>query len=61
MAEINFSKILVAIDGSESSLDATNYAIGMAEIYLSELMALYIVSTKMITILTCHLKSCQDQ
>jgi nucleotide-binding universal stress UspA family protein len=43
MAEINFSKILVAINGSKSSLDATNYAIGMAEIYLSELTALYIV------------------
>ena len=44
MDEITFSKILVAIDGSEQSLDAAGYAIGLAEVYHSELIALYVVS-----------------
>jgi nucleotide-binding universal stress UspA family protein len=42
--EISFSKIIVAIDGSEQSLDAASYAIGLAEVYQSELIALYVVS-----------------
>jgi nucleotide-binding universal stress UspA family protein len=42
--EISFSKIVVAIDGSEQSLDAASYAISLAEVYHSELVALYVVS-----------------
>jgi len=42
--EISFSKIMVAIDGSEQSLDAASYAISLAEVYRSELIALYVVS-----------------
>ncbi|MGA6992187.1 MAG: universal stress protein [Nitrososphaeraceae archaeon] len=44
MDEIGFSKIMVAIDGSEQSLDAASYAISLAEVYRSELIALYVVS-----------------
>lgn len=46
MDEIAFSKIMVAIDGSEPSLDAANYAVGLAEVYHSELTALYVVSAR---------------
>jgi nucleotide-binding universal stress UspA family protein len=42
--EISFSKILVAIDGSDQSLDAAGYAISLAEVYRSELIALYVIS-----------------
>lgn len=35
-----FSKILVAVDGSEASMDAANYAIEMARKYNAELIAL---------------------
>lgn len=44
MDEISFSKILVAIDGSDQSLDAASYAISLAEVYRSELIALYVIS-----------------
>ena len=44
MYEISFSKILVAIDGSDQSLDAASYAISLAEVYHSELIALYVIS-----------------
>jgi nucleotide-binding universal stress UspA family protein len=44
--EINFSKILVAVDGSEPSLEAAAYAINLAELYQSELTALYVVSVR---------------
>jgi nucleotide-binding universal stress UspA family protein len=43
--EIGFSRIMVAIDGSEQSLDAASYAISLAEVYHSELIALYVVSS----------------
>lgn len=36
---------MVAIDGSEQSLDAASYAISFAEAYHSELIALYVVSS----------------
>jgi len=45
LEEIGFSKIMVAVDGSEPSLDAASYAINLAEVYRSELTALYVVST----------------
>ena len=38
-----FSKILVAVDGSEASGDAADYAIEMARNYNSELIALHII------------------
>ena len=38
-----FSKILVAIDGSEASMDAADYAIQMAREYNSELIALHVI------------------
>jgi hypothetical protein len=43
-SEISFSKIMVAIDGSEESFDAASYAISLAEVYHSEPIALYVVS-----------------
>jgi nucleotide-binding universal stress UspA family protein len=38
-----FSKILVALDGSEASMDAADYAIAIARKYNSELIALYVI------------------
>ncbi len=40
-----FSKILIAIDGSEQSLDAVDYAIEIAQKNDAELNALYVVSS----------------
>ena len=34
----------MAIDGSDQSLDAASYAISLAEVYRSELIALYVIS-----------------
>lgn len=41
-----FSKILVAIDGSEPSMDAADYAMLMARIYNSPMTALYVLPEK---------------
>ena len=41
----NFSKILVAIDGSQQSMDAVDYAIAIAQRNEAELTALYVVSS----------------
>jgi nucleotide-binding universal stress UspA family protein len=41
-----FSKILVAIDGSEPSMDAADYAILMARIYDSSMTALHVIPEK---------------
>ena len=38
-----FSKILIATDGSEASMDAADYAIEMARKRSSELIALYVI------------------
>src|SRR5919197_3862151 len=38
-----FSKILIAVDGSEASMDAADYAIEIARKYDSELIALYVI------------------
>ena len=38
--------IVVAIDGSEPSFDAAGYAISLAELYHSQLTALYVVSAR---------------
>ena len=38
-----FTKILVAVDGSEASMDAADYAIKIARKYDSELIALYVI------------------
>ena len=40
-----FSKILIAIDGSEQSLDAVDYAIDIAQKNDAQLNALYVVSS----------------
>ena len=41
--EKKFTKILVAIDGSEASMDAADYAIEIARKYDSQLIALYVI------------------
>jgi nucleotide-binding universal stress UspA family protein len=41
--EIKFSKILVAVDGSQASMDAADQAIEMARKYNSELIALHVI------------------
>jgi nucleotide-binding universal stress UspA family protein len=46
LSEPNFLNIVVAIDGSEPSFDAANYAISIAELYNSQLTALYAVSAR---------------
>ena len=38
-----FSKVLVAVDGSEASMDAADYAIELARKYNSELIALHVI------------------
>jgi nucleotide-binding universal stress UspA family protein len=38
-----FSKILVAIDGSEESMDAVDYAISLSKEYNAELYALHVI------------------
>jgi nucleotide-binding universal stress UspA family protein len=40
-----FSKILIAIDGSEQSLHAANYGITIAQVFNAELYALYVISS----------------
>jgi nucleotide-binding universal stress UspA family protein len=37
---------MVAVDGSEPSLDAAGYAISLADVYNSDLTALYVVSSR---------------
>ena len=39
----DFSKILVGIDGSEASIDASRYAIDIAKKYNSQLIALFVL------------------
>jgi nucleotide-binding universal stress UspA family protein len=46
LSEPNFTNIVVAIDGSEPSFDATDYALSLAELYNSQLTALYVVSVR---------------
>jgi nucleotide-binding universal stress UspA family protein len=46
LSEPNFTNIVVAIDGSEPSFDAADYAISFAELYSSQLTALYVVSVR---------------
>ncbi|HET7390119.1 MAG TPA: universal stress protein [Nitrososphaeraceae archaeon] len=41
--EKKFSKILVAVDGSQASMDAADQAIEIARKYNSELIALYVI------------------
>ena len=41
--KIMFYKILVAIDGSDPSMDAADYAISISKEYNSELYALYVI------------------
>ncbi|HET7148765.1 MAG TPA: universal stress protein [Candidatus Nitrosopolaris sp.] len=46
--EPKLSKILVAIDGSEQSMHAADYAIDMATKYNAELIAIHVVSAKLL-------------
>jgi nucleotide-binding universal stress UspA family protein len=41
--KITFQKILVAIDGSEPSMDAAEYAISISKEYNADLYALYVI------------------
>jgi nucleotide-binding universal stress UspA family protein len=45
-SNVSFSKILVAIDGSEESMNAAEHAISMAKIYNSQLIALYVIPSE---------------
>jgi nucleotide-binding universal stress UspA family protein len=46
LSEPSFSNIVVAIDGSEQSFDAADYAVSLAELYNSKLTAIYVVSAR---------------
>ena len=41
--KIMFYKILVAIDGSDASMDAADYALSISKEYNAELYALYVI------------------
>jgi nucleotide-binding universal stress UspA family protein len=43
-----FSRILVGLDGSESSFEAADYAISLAKRYGSELIAIHVIPSKSI-------------
>jgi nucleotide-binding universal stress UspA family protein len=43
MSNLTASKILVAIDGSEESIKAANFALDLAKVYRSELIALSVL------------------
>lgn len=45
-SNVSFSKILVAIDGSKESMNAAEYAISMAKMYNSQLIALYVIPSE---------------
>ncbi len=42
---IEFSKIVVGIDGSEESMKAVEFAISMAKIYRAELIAVQVLTS----------------
>jgi nucleotide-binding universal stress UspA family protein len=44
-AKTRFSKILVGIDGSDASIEASHYAIAMAKKYNSQLIAIFVLHT----------------
>jgi len=45
-----FSKVLVAVDGSEYSMNAAEYAISITKAYSSQLIALHVVTSDVSTI-----------
>jgi len=45
-----FSKVLVAVDGSEYSMNAAEYAISITKAYSSQLIALHVVTSDVNTI-----------
>lgn len=48
MKEQKFSKILVAVDGSEESMAASHYAAEIARKYDAELIAIHVISAKLL-------------
>ena len=51
MAQLRkFSKVLVAVDGSEYSMNAAEYAISIAKEYGSQLIALHVITSDVSTI-----------
>jgi len=56
-SNINFSKILVAIDGSEISMNTVDYAIQMAKKHNSQVIALHVIK---IPIATAYLLAPSD-
>jgi nucleotide-binding universal stress UspA family protein len=45
--KVKFFRILVGIDGSQSSIDAAGYAIEMAKRDNAELIVIHVLSTKL--------------
>src|SRR5919108_6284856 len=45
---IEFSKIMVGIDGSEESINAADYAIAIAKIYNAELIAINVLTSDIV-------------
>ena len=51
MAQLRkFSKVLVAVDGSEYSMNAAEYAISITKVYGSQLIALHVITSDVSTI-----------
>jgi len=51
MAQLRkFSKVLVAVDGSEYSMNAAEYAISIIKVYGSQLIALHVITSDVSTI-----------
>ena len=56
MAELRkFSKVLVAVDGSEYSMNAAEYAISITRQYGSELIALHVITSDVSTVASVFL------
>jgi nucleotide-binding universal stress UspA family protein len=56
MAELRkFSKVLVAVDGSEYSMNAVEYAISITRQYGSQLIALHVITSDVSTVASAFL------
>ena len=56
MAELRkFSKVLVAVDGSEYSMNAAEYAISITRQYGSQLIALHVITSDVSTVASAFL------
>lgn len=61
MAQLrNFSKVLVAVDGSEYSMNAAEYAISITRQFGSELIALHVITSDVSTVASAFLPQMEE-